>query len=194
LLSGNSALPYGLRSETDENSFDDRDSSSEKLLGFQNPAGKWLYMKKETVKPSSCRNPHCSIMKARNTWGNANIKHINKNSSVPFSSKLRLIAFKKQKGRCYYCESPMWHKDIKNFAEKYGISKSAATRFQCTAEHLKARCDGGINEKKNIVAACLFCNNNRHHRKKPPAPSDYRADIRRRLNKGKWHPRDLHLA
>jgi hypothetical protein len=70
----------GIRSKTDENSFDERDSSSEKPLGFQNPAGKWLEVKKETVKPRSCRNPHSSIMKARNAWGNEK----EKNSSVPF--------------------------------------------------------------------------------------------------------------
>jgi hypothetical protein len=69
----------GLRSKTDENSLDERDYSSEKPLGFQNPAGKWRDVKKETVKPSSCRNPHNSIMKARDAWGDVK----ERNSSVP---------------------------------------------------------------------------------------------------------------
>jgi hypothetical protein len=71
----------GLRSETDENSFDERDYSSEKSLGFQNLAGKWLEVKQETVKPSSYPNLHNYIMKASDAWGNSK----EKNSSVPFS-------------------------------------------------------------------------------------------------------------
>jgi hypothetical protein len=55
----------GLRSGTDKHSFDERDPSGEKPLGYKNSAGKWLKVDKETVKSSSCRNPHSSIMKAR---------------------------------------------------------------------------------------------------------------------------------
>ena len=76
----------GLRSETDENSFDERDNSSEKPLGFQNLAGKSRDVQKETVKPNSCRNPHNSIMKARGAWGNSK----EKNSSVPFFPAIAL--------------------------------------------------------------------------------------------------------
>jgi 5-methylcytosine-specific restriction endonuclease McrA len=61
----------------------------------------------------------------------------------------------------------MWQEGKKKFAEKYGISELAATRFQCTAEHLKARSDGGSNDTNNIVAACYFCNHTRHTRKNP---------------------------
>jgi len=66
----------GLRYKTDENSFDARDYSSEKPLGFQNLAGKWLEVKKETIKPSSYRNLHNYMMKACEAWGNSNIKHV----------------------------------------------------------------------------------------------------------------------
>ena len=66
----------GLRYKTDESSFDERDYSSEKPLGLQNLAGKWLEVKKETVKPSSYRNLHNYVMKACDTWGNSNIKNI----------------------------------------------------------------------------------------------------------------------
>jgi len=91
----------GLRSETDEHSFDARDSSSEKPLGFQNPAGKWRDVKKETVKPSSCRNPHNSIMKARNAWGNVKEKN---NSGSKVCSKLTIPSFTS----CIADEWPGW--------------------------------------------------------------------------------------
>jgi len=86
----------------------------------------------------------------------------------------------------------MWQDDKKKFAEKYGISAAAAARFQCTAEHLIARCDGGSNSKSNIVAACVKCNNIRHQRKSPPDALDYKADIQKRLRRGKWLPELLH--
>ena len=66
----------GLRYKTDEFYFDERDYSSEKPLGFSNLAGKWLDVKKETVRPSSYRNLNNYMMKACETWGNSNIKHI----------------------------------------------------------------------------------------------------------------------
>lgn len=103
----------------------------------------------------------------------------------------RLVAFQKQSGRCYYCGSPMWLSSKDEFAAKHSISKSAAARFQCTAEHLIARCDGGKSNKSNIVAACIFCNTNRHKRKKTPTPDSYKSYIDKRLRKGKWHPDSL---
>ena len=106
-------------------------------------------------------------------------------------SKPRLHAFRNQAGLCYYCKSPMWLDDVGSFAMKHKISILAAARFQCTAEHLTARCDGGSNGENNIVAACLFCNQNRHRRKIPPAPHKYREQIQRRLKRGKWHPKEL---
>lgn len=75
-------------------------------------------------------------------------------------SKQRLAAFKNQVGRCFYCGSPMWKGNPEKFASQHNITKKYATRFQCTAEHLVARCDGGKNQKSNIVAACNFCNQN----------------------------------
>lgn len=107
-------------------------------------------------------------------------------------SKQRLSAFKKQSGKCYYCGSMMWLKKRKKFSIEHGITDSEASRFQCTGEHLLAKCDGGKDSYKNIVAACLFCNNVRHKRKKPPKPAKYKSIIQGRLSKGKWHPRKLH--
>ena len=110
-------------------------------------------------------------------------------------AKLRLKAFQKQSGLCYYCESRMWLKNLERFANQHAISKSAAARFQCTAEHLVARCDGGSNKNDNIVAACIFCNQTRHKRRKPLVPVKHRAHIKRRLKQGKWHPKELqHLV
>ncbi|MCI5140822.1 MAG: HNH endonuclease [Candidatus Electrothrix sp. ATG1] len=106
-------------------------------------------------------------------------------------SQQRLTAFKKQSGKCYYCGCIMWLKNPKQFALEHGISKSEASRFQCTGEHLLARCDGGTDEQKNIVAACRFCNSTRHKMKKPLVPAQYKYHIQKRLNKGKWHPQRL---
>lgn len=107
-------------------------------------------------------------------------------------SKQRLTAFKKQSGRCYYCGSHMWLTNVKKFAFEHNISESEAARFQCTAEHMLARCDGGNNSSENIVAACRFCNNTRHKRKTPLVPNKFKSLIQKRLKKGKWHPHELH--
>lgn len=106
-------------------------------------------------------------------------------------AKKRLIAFKKQSGHCYYCKAPTWLSSKEGFANQYRITESDASRLQCTAEHLIARCEGGSNDSDNIVAACLFCNTKRHQRKKSYSPDKYREFIQRRLAKGKWHPESL---
>ncbi|MFT5726748.1 MAG: hypothetical protein ACI8PB_000870 [Desulforhopalus sp.] len=103
----------------------------------------------------------------------------------------RQVAFKKQSGRCYYCGSPMWEGKPKEFASKHKITPKYATRFQSTAEHLLARCDGGKDHETNIVAACLFCNSTRHKMRKPLSPPSYRSHIQNRLQQGKWHPQKL---
>lgn len=109
--------------------------------------------------------------------------------------KLRLAAFKRQNGRCYYCGLPMRLKQPIEFAAKYKISEGDATRFQCTAEQLKARQDGGTNSDKNIVAACLACNKTKHRISSPPDPATYREHVIGRLRAGKWHPRSIrHLV
>ena len=69
---------------------------------------------------------------------------------------------------------------------RYGSGTRAQQR-QCTAEHLKARCDGGPNSADNIVAACRYCNGQRHRAKRPHAPAAYRCAVRRRMAAGKWH-------
>lgn len=103
-------------------------------------------------------------------------------------TKHRAHAFTNQDGRCYYCTARMWLQKSAEFATKHGVSEREAARFQCTAEHLVARQDGGTNQPQNIVAACRFCNVTRH-RRLSPLPSDrYRSLVSRRLNCLKWHP------
>lgn len=54
---------------------------------------------------------------------------------------LRHRACKQQGKLCFYCARPM---------------------TKPTAEHLKARHEGGPDTAKNIVAACSYCNHRRH--------------------------------
>ena len=106
---------------------------------------------------------------------------------------LRRQAFDHQHGRCWYCGVQMW---LTSPAELPGVPARSASRLQCTAEHLQARCDGGRDVAGNIVAACMLCNRTRHQRKKPPSPDAYLADVRSRVVKGGWHytwVRDLGL-
>ena len=110
-----------------------------------------------------------------------------KNLSVP-----RLAALKKQSGRCYYCQAPMWIGKPNGFAKKHSISLKQASRFQCTGEHLIARQDGGKDNRKNIVAACKFCNQSRHRRKKAPNAGEFKMHVSQRLARRKWHPKELH--
>ena len=88
--------------------------------------------------------------------------------------RVRSRAFKRQHGRCFYCSLPMWIDDAPSFSQRYGILLRQAAQFRSTAEHLKAWCDGGSNERKNIVAACFDCNTRRHRRKTPPSPERWR--------------------
>ncbi|WP_249679752.1 HNH endonuclease [Pseudomonas abieticivorans] len=82
----------------------------------------------------------------------------------------------------------MWRSSVECFASVYGISLSQARQFQCTAEHLVARQDGGRDGRSNIVAACLSCNSRRHRRKCAPEPIAYRALVQARISRGGWHP------
>ena len=106
--------------------------------------------------------------------------------------KNRLRAFSKQKGRCYYCDVPMWLERPEEYSGSYGIRESQAKRFRCTAEHLLARQDGGTNAMANIVAACSFCNSTRHRAPNALSPEKYRKRVLRRLRCQKWHPREFH--
>ena len=100
----------------------------------------------------------------------------------------RLSAFKRQKGRCYYCGFLMWRSNQEQFAKQHGLTAAQARHFQCTAEHLVSRQDGGSNAQYNIVAACITCNQRRHKRNNPPCPETYLALVSGRVREGKWFP------
>ncbi|WP_314101018.1 HNH endonuclease [uncultured Stenotrophomonas sp.] len=104
---------------------------------------------------------------------------------------LRTHAFQAQQGRCFYCGFVMWLSSPDEL-----ILRSRASRaYQCTAEHLLARQDGGKDVASNVVAACHLCNLRRHRRPNPaPSAEVYRAHVRQRVAKGKWHPPDLRVA
>lgn len=110
--------------------------------------------------------------------------------------KHRSAAFDRQGGRCYYCGYQMWRDSLEAFAQLHGYSLRCARLQQCTAEHLKARQDGGADSRGNIVAACLLCNRRRHQRKKAPEPEQYKAFVRQRLSQGRWYAQPLcvHLS
>jgi hypothetical protein len=78
----------------------------------------------------------------------------------------------------------MW---LKTPGELLPLKLRHTRRFQATAEHLRARCDGGTHAGSNIAAACLYCNSHRHRRKKPFDPLAYQAHVLRRLTNKKWH-------
>lgn len=101
--------------------------------------------------------------------------------------KSRLKAFNLQQGRCIYCEWPMWLNDHESFAKTLKITAKQTRLLQCTAEHLKAKQDGGKDVESNIVAACYYCNQKRHKCKSPKDPMSYKLYVIKRLKKGKWN-------
>lgn len=115
----------------------------------------------------------------------------------PFMSKVisknRLLAFKKQEGRCFYCGAPMWLENKREFAAKHRITKKLAKRLRCTAEHLNARKDGGNNNRENIAAACLYCNSTRHQASEALSHNEYRKHVMRLCRCHEWHPREFNL-
>ena len=103
-------------------------------------------------------------------------------------SKIKNRKFSHQKGLCFYCMQPMWKKDPEQFSDKFMLTLKQAKFFQCTIEHLKARCDGGDNSESNIVMACMFCNQTRHRAKHPLCPVAFKRKVVGRISAGKWHP------
>jgi ribosomal protein L37E len=108
--------------------------------------------------------------------------------------KARARAFHAQQGFCCYCGYPMAESadELDSFATHYRLNKRTASQLLATAEHLRARCDGGTDSDTNIAAAHAYCNRLRHRRKNPPRPEQYRNLVQRRCTKGGWHaPRIL---
>ena len=106
-------------------------------------------------------------------------------------SNLRSQAAAIQSFQCCYCRLPMWAGDPIPFIEKFGLSKRQAKLFQCTAEHLKAQCQGGKDIKANIAAACWHCNQTRHRTIRPLEPAEFQRRVQRCVSKGGWFPGGL---
>ncbi|WP_425525817.1 HNH endonuclease [Xanthomonas campestris] len=102
---------------------------------------------------------------------------------------LRIRAFHAQSGCCFYCDLPMWLAS----PNELGLRPRSARPFQCSAEHLLAKQDGGGDTPENIVAAHVVCNQRRHRITPPPSPEAYLARVSRKIAKNKWHPRSLDL-
>ncbi|QRF60266.1 HNH endonuclease [Variovorax paradoxus] len=85
-------------------------------------------------------------------------------------STLRSLACSAQDGKCFYCYRAMGR--------------------EVTAEHLKARMDGGRNARENIVAACRYCNQQRHalFGRSAPGPDTYGFYVLLMLAAGLWGP------
>ena len=106
--------------------------------------------------------------------------------------KNRQLSFEAQRGCCYYCKCAMWRgHEGREFRQRHSLTKKQARPLRCTAEHLKARRDGGGNAAGNIVAACLRCNGGRHQQKKAPEPSAFLDFVEQRVAVGEWHGCDL---
>ncbi|MGO8493618.1 HNH endonuclease [Rhizobium ruizarguesonis] len=81
----------------------------------------------------------------------------------------------------------MWEIDPKIFSTRFQVPGRAVLLFRCTAEHLQARCDGGLDTEENVVAACQYCNRNRHRTKRPKDAASYASFVQSRLERGRWN-------
>lgn len=98
---------------------------------------------------------------------------------------LRSRAFAHQNGRCCYCDVQMWlHQPTELL-----LPQRAAAKLRCTAEHLRAKSEGGAEQADNIAAACLRCNEMRHRMHPPLSPERYRAHVHRLMRARRWHNR-----
>lgn len=90
--------------------------------------------------------------------------------------RARERAFLAQRGRCHYCGFPTWLYMPQELTEPFGLSEPQARRLQCTAEHLKPKCEGGSDSPENLVAAYAHCNHTRRKRDTGVGrPSDVRS-------------------
>jgi 5-methylcytosine-specific restriction endonuclease McrA len=107
------------------------------------------------------------------------------NYKTPVPSRKK--AFDRQQGRCYYCSYPIWLADPDSFKSTHGLTKAQAKLFQCTAEHLTPRSEGGSDALGNVAAACWYCNWQRHRRAAKIEPNAFRDHVRKRVSAGRWH-------
>ena len=100
--------------------------------------------------------------------------------------KSRQNAYQSQSGCCIYCFKPMWLQTPELFAYKFNLTKRQVKLYQCTAEHLLPRQDGGKDSLINIVAACKYCNQQRHRSKSALPPEKYQQHVQKRVAQEKW--------
>lgn len=84
----------------------------------------------------------------------------------------------------------MWLGDSAEFQRLNGL-KAGVAIFQCTAEHLHPRADGGGDHPDNIVAACRHCNWTRHLRSRAQDAAKYRERVKRQVQRGRWLTRQI---
>lgn len=113
--------------------------------------------------------------------------------SLTKRQQLRRQAFTNQNCLCFYCQCRMWEQGGKQLAKELGIPIRLAKHLRCTAEHLRAQTNGGLDTLENIVAACAWCNHERHagRAQQAPDPLTYRAEVAESMAIGKWHPTSL---
>ena len=99
--------------------------------------------------------------------------------------KRRDLAFRFQGGRCYYCGCTMLQLKGADLSDAPRYAKPDRLRL-CTAEHLRAQVDGGTHARRNLVAACWYCNSSRHARYGGIDAVEYRAVVRQQVKAGIW--------
>ena len=100
---------------------------------------------------------------------------------------LRLAAQSRQGGLCIYCCLPMARDtDVDQASTHLGIDPVLARQLIPTAEHLKARSDGGVDSSENIAAAHFLCNSRRHRMNPPPPPDTYAKIAQHQVRHGNW--------
>ncbi|WP_353957265.1 HNH endonuclease [Pelomonas sp. SE-A7] len=137
------------------------------------------------LDPVGTAQPHYQSDGARHHWiTEAGTFHHTESSMPSKIPTLRTQAFVQQGGRCWYCCVRMW---CASPIELASARHKGMASLKCTAEHLLAKSEGGKDQANNVVAACWHCNRTRHKRKLPPKPEAFRADVRRRVARGRWH-------
>lgn len=105
-------------------------------------------------------------------------------------AKLRIRSAVAQQGCCYYCGLKMIDPAVPQCITPADVRPRWRKFLMCTAEHLRARRDGGGDVASNVVAACAWCNSRRHlgREDRAPDPFAYRDRVRKLMAKQRWHP------
>ena len=98
----------------------------------------------------------------------------------------RQKAYQSQSGNCIYCFKPMWLEKPEDFANKFKLTLRQVRSYQCTAEHLLPRQDGGKDSLSNIAAACKYCNQQRHKPKLSLPPVKYQEYVQKKVDQNRW--------